>query len=217
MNKLEEDVRSGNIDSLIAYGDNAAVLVEIAEHGSAGLMESFYKDSMDINLKDERGNTPIMLSIIRNYPDMIIAISSRGAKLDVENEHHDTPLVLALKHSTVEMASLICEFGANVDHQNEKGTTALIALCLTREYQAVEFLLKSGSDIGIKNNNSLDAVAATILQKYDSSTIMEMLIEKGADITSNILISDEAISPLELSMKKKKYNTHQVILKAIEG
>jgi ankyrin repeat protein len=190
-------------------------LIDIARAGTLeDLQGACASDSCDINERDEDKNTPILVAIKRNYPDMIIALASNGADVSLENIYDETPLIAALKYSTVEMAGLLVEFGAEVNQQTSKGNTALISLSLTREYQAIEFLLSSGADTEIKNINGMGAMAAVILQKYDSAGIMQLLLDAGADATVDIEIGNVSYSTSDLAMEKKKYSTYQVLTDA---
>lgn len=188
-------------------------LLDIAKTGSVEDLQEICKlGSIDVNERDEDNNTPIIIAIKRNYPDMIIALASNGADVSVENIKDETPLIASLKYSTVEMAGLLVEFGAKINQLTKRGNTALISLCLTREYQAVEFLLDSGADTEIKNINGMSAMAAVILQKYDSAGIMQLLLDAGADPSLEIEIGSDSYTPSDLAMEKKKYSTYQVLM-----
>lgn len=199
-------------DSDGIVGDSGTLLHVAAKIGSPKsfdtLMEFFPKSLEEI---DKDGHTPLMISLIRNYPDMIVKIASTGCELNYHNKKGETPLFLAAKRSTAEIITLLIEFGADVNYQNEKGSTVLIQMALTKSMEAIEVLLENGAISTIVNKNDLDALYAAIIQKYDVPTIVTILLESGANEQREVVMNGEKITPLEMAIKKKKYQTIQVI------
>jgi ankyrin repeat protein len=95
--------------------------------------------------------------------------------------------------NTKQVIQLFIEKGADVNMVDSEGKTALIiAIKIYRPQNAIAFI-ESGADIHVTDNNGKNALWYAMLQDFrwnrrDSTRVVEMLIEKGAD--TNIVDSD---------------------------
>lgn len=89
---------------------------------------------LDINARDESGDTPLHLAVQDNRPQIVYFLISNGAKLNVENIEGNTPLHLALKYNHLrpdlppnlpEIVYSLVKNGAKVNVENKEGNTPL--------------------------------------------------------------------------------------------
>lgn len=71
-------------------------------------------------------NTPLMVAIENDDPDMIEALVKRGAEVNARGPSDTTPLMLAAMGGTPQVVQALLEAGADVNLRDKEGRTALV-------------------------------------------------------------------------------------------
>jgi ankyrin repeat protein len=113
-------------------------------------------------------------------------------------------LVFAARQGDLESASLLLEHGADVNQQTEGGWTALLTAVQNRYYEMAELLLDHGADPKIQNKGGWSPLYLatdnrnieggdypTRKPDRDHLEIIELLIERGADVNARMRSSTE--------------------------
>lgn len=103
----------------------------------------------DLAVKEFRGgNTPLHMSLKKNYPDIAQEILRKGVDVNVRNGSGDAPLHLArdtnITHSLIEE-------GADVNARNDASNTPLL---LAEKVDIAEALIAAGADISVQDKAS---------------------------------------------------------------
>ncbi|WP_208920239.1 DUF4274 domain-containing protein [Paenibacillus uliginis] len=89
--------------------------MEVSKSKDAQIAASAAK-VLDINARDERGRTPLMLFLTNKMPpDAIKVLLMNGADLEAEDKLGDTALKKAVKFKQTEALKLLLEYGAKLD------------------------------------------------------------------------------------------------------
>lgn len=160
--------------------------------GTCTSLESALKN---INLKDSRGNTPLMHACRFNNKEfatkMLNKLSEEGIvlsekmDLEIKNNNGETALMIACINGLGCIANALIDMGAQVNVQTSQGITALMWAC----------------------EHGMDETAVK-------------LIEKGADVTrqhDKFLALDYALKRVFFSRFSRSYCGLQVIVKLIEA
>lgn len=189
-----EDV-SADADSL-----DQKLLEAVMSDSRHAMARELLEQGGDVNLRDEDGNTLLMLAIRPNYRsvfgrvfpeeslELVDALITAGADLDAKNNQGETALLIAswrLLENRAEVAGRLLEGGASVDLATPNGTTPLMRV-VRNDADSTELLLAHGAD----PNARTDAGATPLLyalhysrftQPEFDATTAELLIEAGAD------------------------------------
>ncbi len=115
----------------------------------------------------------LLAKYLRRDPDLANAVHRRG----------DTVLHAAIQEwCDQELLAIILSHGADTEGTDQFGATALHSACLQGEH--VEFLLDQGADINAKNHRGRTPIHALMRSKSDIVPILELMIARGADVTS---------------------------------
>jgi len=140
----------------------------------------------DVNLRDSRGNTPLLQAIIIRKLSFIEPLIAAGADVNVKARNGAMPLHRIANSGQTEIAELLIKNGANVDAREERwGSTPLLAAAVSGRKDMVELLLKKGADIESPDGNGLSPLHLTA--GYGNKVhmnVIQLLIKKGADINS---------------------------------
>ena len=99
-----------------------------------------------INLKDEDGNTPLIIAIARKDDQWTSFMINHGADVNLPGKNGDTPVIVAARAGFRDAAGWLITAGAKVDAANRMGETALIVATQARDVETVRLLLRAGAD-----------------------------------------------------------------------
>lgn len=98
------------------------------------------------NARDDRGDTPLTVTIARRDNTWTFFLLDKGANPDLANGAGDTPLIIAARVGYIEGAQELLARKAKVDLTNRSGETPLIAAVQQRQREMVKLLLEYGAN-----------------------------------------------------------------------
>lgn len=134
-----------------------------------------------INVKDQYGNTPLMLS---HDPELTIYLIEAGALINETNNYGSTALLIAVNDDLTchEIAKILIDHGANPNIKNTDGNTPLI---LSINPETTIYLIEAGALIDETNNEGDTSLHIVIsyMQKIDDiyHKCANILIDCGAN------------------------------------
>lgn len=178
--------------------------------------------SINVNVRDANGQTPLMLAEDINVKEKLIRM---GADVDViacigwnrcyEGEG-ETPLYRAVANSDHEYVQLLLRHGAAVDIRSWNGETALCRAVTAPDCTLVRLLLESGADPTIRNKygfspaEGMEDLSAYALKNHkltpeelkELSVLMENPMHRRDEQTKE---SAHAVRPSELVLDTQSY------------
>mgnify|MGYP001181682841 FL=1 len=97
---------------------------EDAYDGNIEAVKHHLDAGVDVNVKDEGGETPLHIAA-GGYKEIVELLIAKGAGVNVKNEGGETPLHVAALMNNAEVAELLIDEGAEVNIKNEGGDTPL--------------------------------------------------------------------------------------------
>lgn len=71
-----------------------------------------------IDLKDENGNTALLIAVKNNQPTMIELLLKYKSDVNIENNSGETPLIISIKNNTPSICRLLLDNGAKIFSKN---------------------------------------------------------------------------------------------------
>lgn len=99
-----------------------------------------------VNARDDRGDTPLTVTVARRDSTWTYFLLDKGANPDLANRAGDTPLIIAARVGYMEGAQELLARNAKVDLANRSGETALIVAVQQRHRDMVKLLLELGAN-----------------------------------------------------------------------
>ncbi len=181
------------------------------------LFKSSASEDIDINARDEDGNTPMHGAIMMAQPELVEFLISRGADVNAENKHGDTPLlvtaymiaagpeaIIALNEALIsqgadarsaetfdKIAALLLSNGANVNVKDGKGFTPLHIVSATGKAELVQLFISKGADVNAENVDGYTALHGAVENGF--RVVAGLLISGGADVNAG---GNDGITPL---------------------
>ncbi len=140
----------------------------------------------DVNLKDQRGGTPLMYAAAYGSIEAMNMLLEAGADVSAKNAFD----VTALHWCSGDLAKvrLLVSKGADVNARSKQGRTPLlIAAAHDGAFEIVKLLIEKGADISAKDFGGSTALLLAT-DANDTNTI-SLLLEKGADANARTGLS----------------------------
>ncbi|MEM9457498.1 MAG: ankyrin repeat domain-containing protein [Myxococcota bacterium] len=154
-----------------------------------GVIARLVRAGAQLDVRDDEGSTPLMLSIVcgPGYPDAARALVDAGADLDVTDHEGSTALMLALAWHIEPVVELLRKAGAS-----ERGVRELQLLRAAQEgdLARVTALLEAGADV----NHCMGSTALSGAASDGHTEIVRALIAAGADLDKRE--SENSFNPL---------------------
>jgi ankyrin repeat protein len=136
--------------------------------GHTKLVELFLDSGIDVNLTNNKNDTPVLWAARGNHIDTVRLLISRGANLQLENDKGSTPLYWAVRYGFAELARLLVGEGqANVHQRRKLGlVTPIILASALGHRDIVDVLLAYGADVEARMGNGTTALHAAAFEVH---------------------------------------------------
>lgn len=119
---------------------------QYARTGEAGELATLLGQGLPPNLRNERGDSLLMLACYHGHAHAARVLLDAGADPEILNDAGQTPLAAAAFKGDAACASLLLERGARVDNAGPNGKTALMIAAMFNRVDIARLLLEHGAD-----------------------------------------------------------------------
>jgi hypothetical protein len=152
----------------------------------------FLSYGIDLEVKDERGWTPLMISTANGNEELSLLLIRRGARLMARDINGFTPLHWAAYSGMTIVVELLILKEADINAQSQFGWTPLMQACTRGQLAVCAALVASGANVNLANSEGLTALQ--IAKNKGHNAIVELLLTQRAEDTE---ISEE-LSKMQL-------------------
>ncbi|ORX42191.1 ankyrin [Piromyces finnis] len=169
------------------------IIIDTCEQSNLETLKSLVKRNIDVNVEDDNGNTPLLISCRQdngNNFSIVEYLIAHGANIDQTNKHGDSALIIACQSENEKIVNYLIELGADINKQNKDGDTASIKVCDNGNISIIYQLIEKGANIMHENKDG-DTPLLTACKNCNNSDsenyfkIIKKLLEKGAGIDVN--------------------------------
>jgi ankyrin repeat protein len=147
--------------------------------GDTDAMHAFIADA-DIEIKDRRGHTALMLAAENGNVEMVKALIDKDAKIEEKNNDGMTALMFAAANGNVELVKALIDKGAKIEEKNKAGMTALMFAAANNSVGVVKALIDKGAKIkSVKSRSKENAV--DIARRHGNHDLATILNESSFD------------------------------------
>jgi len=118
-----------------------------------------------INIKDDRGSTPLLLTTYYGHFEVAQFLLEQNAEVDAKDSSGNTALMGGCFKGYQDIAELLVNAGANVNHVNSMGATSLIYAATFNKVGIAKLLLEHGADINAKDGRGQSALDNAKMQE----------------------------------------------------
>jgi ankyrin repeat protein len=127
-------------------------LISATKSGDVGEVERLIRSGVDLDIRDDGGNTALMWASFRNWGEVVKLLIEAGANLNGRDSGGRTALIWASYLNWVEVTKILIEAGSNLNIRDNWGRTALILASYENNVEIVKLLLENFADESILDN-----------------------------------------------------------------
>lgn len=132
----------------------------------------------NVNLKNDSGQTVLMMVDNDATSDLIWDLINAGAKVDITDDAGNTALMEASSANNLEALRTLIDAGAKVDSKNKRKQTALMLAAAEGNVNIVRSLVLAGADINAADEDGMKALDHAA--DHDHLPVVRFLKSKGA-------------------------------------
>jgi ankyrin repeat protein len=153
--------------------------------GDGRAVKAFLQGGMDPNIRNSNGQTALTFALEVTDASKIEPLVEK-ADLTITDGAGNSPLFLALRYDHKELFDRLLEKGMNINSRGRNGAvnnqTVLHFAVHRRDQATVEKLLARGADPDLADDTGAVPLFDTVAREPSSVELMNLLIEKGADV-----------------------------------
>jgi len=176
----------------------------VCKYGNDEEIEQTINNGVDVNMKNERGEIPLIISCEKENLNSIINLIRNGAKTDISNSTGTSLLGIICKtesKKSLEIISYLIEKEKiDINFKDKNGNTPLLIACYFRNNKVIQKLIKNGTNTNIQN---VFGDTPLIISYYfkNNKIVSELINEGNADIDISNNYGDTLITIFQKKTK----------------
>jgi ankyrin repeat protein len=159
-------------------------LLTAAERGDATAAALAIRSGADLETRDQRGRTPLLLAVTQDRLDVARLLIYLGADPDALDDQHDTPWLVTGVTGSVDMLEVLLPAEPDLTIRNRFGGTSLIPASERGHVAYVRRAVRTGIDVNHVNNLGWTALLEAVIlgdgsRRYQQ--IVTILLDADAD------------------------------------
>jgi uncharacterized protein len=172
-------------------------LLAAAASGDADRAAAALAAGADVETRDDRGRTPLLVAVTRDRLDVARLLLHHGADPDALDDRHDTPWLVTGVTGSVPMAELLLRHDPDLTIRNRYGGVSIIPASERGHVDYVRRVAGTSIDVNHVNDLGWTALLEAIILGDGSRPyveIVDILLDHGADPD---LADADGVTPLE--------------------
>lgn len=151
-----------------------------AAKGDMNAVRALVAQGTDVDTKDEKGWTPLVLAAWNGHAEVTKFLLSAGARVDGRTDLSATALMAAAEKGDAETVKVLLAAGANVNAQTHLGGTALMFAAWNGHTEAVKLLVAAGADVNAQDNDRQTALIGATARGHSAVIQLLKTVAPGA-------------------------------------
>jgi ankyrin repeat protein len=149
------------------------------ESGNVEVVQKSLLQGVDLESRDERHWTPLMISSFNGNEKLAMILICKGANIHVRDRTGYTPLHWTAYNGFDKVVEMLVREGADVNARSDFGWTPLIQAATRGHMIVVMRLVAGGADVNAISNDGWTALHKAAINGHEQ--IVKFLLSKGAD------------------------------------
>jgi len=179
--------------------------------GKEELVELLVSKGTDIELRDKKGLTPLMLAATAGHEKIVEVLLNHGANIEAKSDKSkDTALALACSGGRLKIVELLLKRGANKENHNVNDYSPLTLAAAGGHVDIIKLLLANGAEINSRTDSRRGLSPLMMAANNGHVAAVRILLEKGSDV--NAIIGDNGYTALTLACYHGKHEVVKILL-----
>lgn len=152
------------------------------ETGNVRAVQLFVEAGVDINQRNDKGWTPLMVAIFSSNEAAASLLMDAGARADIQDQRGYGPLHWAAYRGYVSVTKRLIQSGVPPDLKSHAGITPLLQAAAMGHADTAQILLEAGAHPSEPDNEGWTPLHKAIANGHEM--VVEILMKAGADPTA---------------------------------
>jgi ankyrin repeat protein len=135
------------------YAELQLMALDAARHGDSDSLVPMLQAGMPVNLRDDKGNTLLMLAAYHGNEEAVRALLRYDAEVDARNDRGQTPLAGVAFKGHLEVAKLLLDAGADPVADQGSGRTPVMFAAMFGHLEMLKLLEKRAAAKGWRKSS----------------------------------------------------------------
>lgn len=163
----------------------------------------------DINKRDLRGITPLMLAAELGYEDILVRLLFSEADINIIDNDGKTALFYAVKYNHYNIVRKLIDNGADITIRCIKNKDVMILSAEAGNIRMVKILLEHGADVNAKLSNNRTILS--IATHNNNIDLVRLLVSQGATVN---IIDTKGNTPLLIATQQGNVELVNLLLES---
>lgn len=138
----------------------AQEVFDLARRGDAAMLAAVIEKGVPPNLRNDKGDSLVMLASYHGHVDAVRALLERGADPNLRNDNGQTPIAGAAFKGFDKVIETLLAHGADVEGASPDGRTALMIAAMFNRTAIMDLLIAHGADPKARDATGVTAIDA---------------------------------------------------------
>ncbi|RXJ49675.1 ankyrin repeat domain-containing protein [Gelidibacter gilvus] len=206
---------NGNKNMKLSTQDSISSLLKAVSEKDATLVAKILSSNPDLEIRDNKGRTPLMVATYNADGKIAELLISAGADVNAQDDLLNSPHLYAGASGDLSILKMSLNHGAKFDIYNRYGGTALIPAAEKRHLEVVKILTEIPDyPIDHVNNLGWTALMEAIILGATGETqvaIVKVLVDAGADVN---IADNDGVTPLQHAKNRNMDKIAKILVAA---
>ncbi len=159
---------------------------ELARSGRVDTIEKLILQGEDIDVRDERGCTPLHFAVVARQREVVAVLVGNGADANSHNDRGDTPLHLATANRDAALVQYLLSKGADAEALNDSGSSPMHVAAWVGDVGLLKSFKELGLSIDARTKAGFTPLHFAAQSGYDEATAYLLAEGAAADSASRL-------------------------------
>lgn len=145
---------------------NSETFFKSLANGNAKEVIMLLDSGIDLEQRDQRGWTPVMIAAFEGTEEMALLLIQRGANVFAKDKKGYTPIHFAAYRNFARVVAQLLQMNIDPDAQSDSGTTPLVQAAARGNTEVVEQLLKADASPNLANNEGWTPLHKAVANRH---------------------------------------------------
>jgi ankyrin repeat protein len=189
------------------FDNNETSLHTTSRRGDVELAQVLLEHGAEIQARDRRGRTPILLASQSRHVELAQVLLEHGAETEARDIDGRTPILIASDKGHVVLVQLLLKHGAETEARDNDGCTLILLASDHGHVELVQLLLKHGAEIEARDNYGRTPLHLALNNRR--MELVQLLLKQGADTEAR---DDEEFNPFERAVFNGQVEVARILL-----